>query len=134
MPLFNNWDAVSPPASWTCDTCGQAIKHADHGWVEWQTFLGHGPELSPRDTKIRIVHHCEHSPRHKGCQYSQADLGEGICLSDASLREFMGPDGLKRLLEMLAEDKVGKVELLELLEIIKRIHIPRYEQARLHFR
>ena len=43
----------------------------------------------------------------------------------------MGPDGLKRLLEMLAEDKVGKVELLE---IIKRIHIPRYEQARLHFR
>ena len=46
----------------------------------------------------------------------------------------MGPDGLKRLLEMLAEDKVGKVELLELLEIIKRIHIPRYEQARLHFR
>ncbi len=51
-------------------------------------------------------------------------------VGDAELPAFIGPDGLMDLLEMLAEDEFPRSEVLEL---IKRIHIPGYEHARLSF-
>jgi hypothetical protein len=51
-------------------------------------------------------------------------------VGDDSLPEFQGPDGLMRLLEMIARERFPTSELLE---IIKRIHIPGYEHARRHF-
>ena len=49
---------------------------------------------------------------------------------DGSLTDFCGPDGLMQLLELLATEEVEKGELIE---IIKRIHMPNYEHTRLHF-
>jgi hypothetical protein len=115
------------PSSWFCDKCGELIEQADHGWVEWITLSDSRPG---RD--IRIVHHISHSPRKGGCQFdsNQEYAKDQGTVGDYSLVEFMGPNGLTRLLEMIA---LEKLPTRELLEIIKRIHLPGYEHARRHF-
>jgi hypothetical protein len=49
---------------------------------------------------------------------------------DAALDEYVGVDGLVRLLEMISE---GRVPTEEVLTLIQRLHVPGYEQARQDF-
>jgi hypothetical protein len=56
--------------------------------------------------------------------------GLGFTLHDSHLNSFLGTDGLMLLLSMLAEGDLPKEEVLEM---IKRLHIPGYEHARFHF-
>jgi hypothetical protein len=56
---------------------------------------------------------------------------DGGSLADNPLSEFLGPDGLMRLLLSIAENELPT---LEVLEMIKRLHIPGYEHARKHFK
>jgi hypothetical protein len=49
---------------------------------------------------------------------------------DFDLGHFLGTDGLMELLSFIA---YGKLPIGEILEIIKRLHIPGYEQARFYF-
>jgi hypothetical protein len=51
-------------------------------------------------------------------------------LSDGSLTDFIGADGLMRLLTMLHTERAEKEDVLEM---IKRLHIPGYEHARRGF-
>lgn len=51
-------------------------------------------------------------------------------VNDLPLTHFLGPDGLMQLLAYIAEEHVERAEVLEL---IKRLFIPGYEHARLHF-
>ena len=46
------------------------------------------------------------------------------------LKYFLGPDGLMELLSMMDENEAPQIEIIEM---IKRLHIPGYEHARLHF-
>lgn len=46
------------------------------------------------------------------------------------LTEFLGADGLMMLLPILTK---GELPQEDLLEMIKRCHVPGYEQAHLHF-
>ena len=47
------------------------------------------------------------------------------------MASFIGPDGLMTLLSFIHEKKLPEEEVLEM---IKRLHIPGYEQARNHFK
>ena len=49
---------------------------------------------------------------------------------DLPLDSFLGSDGLMSLLALVAEHRVKSTEVLEM---IKRLHIPGYEHTRLHF-
>jgi hypothetical protein len=118
--------------TWVCDTCGEAIQRVENGWVEWlvkdngnRKFVGHG---------LRLVHHQPASPRDPrgSCQYDgdKEFLNDGSTINDNALGSFLGADGLMELLSFLADDKIAKDEVLEM---IKRLHIPGYEHARFRF-
>lgn len=114
---------MQPTKTWICDTCGQPIRRADQGWVEW---LPEGRAAIPKSRRIRIVHDDSHSPRSSKCGF-----GPSASPGFFAITQFRGPDGLVQLLEMIAEEYVPTEELLE---VIKRILIPGYEHARIHFK
>lgn len=122
---------VPTTTSWICDTCGELIEQAEDGCVEWIGLPS--PEGSPSKCRdIHIVHYDSSSPRRGGCQFNpdrESAKDEGG-VAGFALPEYQGPDGLMRLLEMIAEPELPTPEVLE---IIKRIHIPGYEHARRHF-
>ena len=117
--------------TWICDCCGDEIKDASHGWVEWLTKNDDGKRSS---RGLRLVHHFVHSPREgqNKCQYDGnfEYKKDDYALSDTDLKSFLGPGGLMHLLSMLFDDEAPKDEIVE---IIKRLHIPGYENARSHF-
>lgn len=119
---------------WRCDKCGELIQEAEHGWIEW---LSRGPmEEPPRGRGLRLVHHAEFSPIYDsgGCQYRPGvdfNVRGGEVIADGDLECYLGDDGLTRLLSLLARQEVPTEEILEM---IKRLHTPGYELARLHVR
>lgn len=110
---------LNPLQQFICDECQGVIKKIDDGWVEW--FDGDENPLHG----FRIVHASEASPRFEeggNCNYP-----ENPNVSDHYLKVFTGPDGLAWLLAFF-ERKLADPN--ELAEIIRRLHIPHYEEAR----
>lgn len=111
---------------WICDVCGESIATVEAGWVEW---------ISRRDRNLaavglRLVHHKPASPRSEGCYHSrEAAVAQYGTNADLPLSSFVGPNGLMRLLEFIHRNDFEQEEVLEL---IKRLHIPGYEEARGH--
>lgn len=119
---------MGPTSTWLCDTCRQAIKKPSHGIIEWlRSADEHG---SWRGHGLRLVHHPRAGPpgpRRCGYHYFAAIRKDTVTLREVPLPALLGPDGLAALLSMLARDEAPKGELLEL---VKRLHIPGYEHAR----
>lgn len=120
---------MSKIEGWVCDTCGDIIKKAGDGWMEWIEILE-----NPKGRNLRLVHNKPSSPRKSehGCQFDghyewSKDKGQ---IHDCSLEASLGPDGLMLLLSLIAENRLP---IQEVLEMIKRLHIPGYEHARFHF-
>lgn len=111
-----------------CDTCGQKITAASEGWVEW---LMNRQKTSPEGFGIRIVHHNAKSGGDHGCQYNEHVEFErsGATLNDLPLSFFTTSDGLMLLLSFIGREVLPKEEVIE---IIKRLHIPGYERVRSH--
>jgi hypothetical protein len=110
----------------TCDSCRRKIKSVQDGWVEWISFA----EINKTGQGLRVVH--KNSGNNSSCQYEQKaeyDIHGGI-LSDSALEQFIGPDGLMRLLVMISENELPKMKVLEM---IKRIHTPGYDHAKDYF-
>lgn len=114
--------------TWICDSCSQPITKVEHGWVEWlskveeKKFVGKG---------LRLVHHCSaHTPLDTRCQYGRRAETDGFTLSDLPLKDFLGTNGLIDLLCFIATEQLPANEVLEM---IKRLHVPGYEHARFHF-
>ena len=123
----------SKQGTWICDTCGQIIAKAKDGWIEWlerkegEKFKGRG---------LRLVHAYPASPRQPGrCQYDgQREFQENqSTISDLDLESYLGPDGLTDLLSYIGEGQLPNLPTEEVLEMIKRLHVPGYEHARDHF-
>ena len=113
---------------WTCDVCEGAIATAEDGWVEWIAYRG---RVRPgRD--LRLVHARPASPNRRGCQFDERQEydADGGLVHDLSLPDFLGANGLMRLLALIAEESVDRPLVLEM---IKRLHIPGYEDAWRHF-
>ena len=111
-----------PTTTWICDACGGVIREASQGWVEWIVLRDPVP-TGMMNRSIRIVHATQ------GCQYdgNRQHLLPGEGIGDASLTQFVGPDGLMDLLEKLLN---AEFPAADLIEIVKRTHIPGYEHAR----
>lgn len=109
-----------PLKKFICDECGSIIEKPEDGWLEW---------FDDYETPVegfRIVHHSSVSPRRdKGgdCYYPRNPK-----VSDGHLTQYMGIDGLAFL---LAKFDRNLADPKELAEIIRRLHIPHYEEARL---
>lgn len=123
---------ASPAIGWICDHCGNPITSIEDGRVEWLACDGRG---KPRVEGLRLVHARAQSPksrRKNGCQYdARREFHDRRCLvGGLSLERFVGPDGLMLLLSFMAAGETPKDEILEL---IKRVQIPGYEQASPYF-
>lgn len=113
---------------WKCDTCGGTIENIKDGWVEWLRKMDSNAPF-PTEFGLRLVHHKPASPRSKGCQYNENEWDDAF-VQDLDLASFTGSQGLMQLLELI-DEKAMPIE--DILEMIKRLHIPLYEQARGHF-
>jgi len=111
---------------WICDKCGERIESVDEGWVEWLTIPDNDSVYGHISKDIRIVHRVD-------CIYDgqKVFLNYNATVSDLDLKWFAKKDGLMDLLSFISDDRFEDKE--EVLEIIKRIHIPGYEEARHHF-
>ncbi len=120
---------------WICDSCGEPILGARQGWVEWQSAKYQGVE-GPRAKGLRLVHAYPSSPRRKResrCQYDRAHFSSHrseYMIRDMALAEMTGPDGLQVLLRLIKE---GELPADEVLAMIRRLRVPGFEHARLHF-
>lgn len=111
-----------PLTHWYCDSCGKQIKEAADGIVVWRRERG-------LVTEHRIVHR------------GQCDIPE--LPASENLSEFLGPDGLVKLTAFFTRGRIltlhGEDEENEVLdasafaELIRRLHVPHYEEARRHF-
>lgn len=59
--------------------------------------------------------------------YNERTFAQNESLSDLDLAVFAGPNGLMTLLEFLSDNPEASEELIE---VIKRLHVPLYEQSR----
>ncbi|WP_375103782.1 hypothetical protein ACDZ28_32755 [Paenibacillus sp. RS8] len=102
---------------WVCDHCSDTIEDAKTGWFEWYN------DENDVQTGFRIVHH------DVKCMYNEQQLfKEGKLTKDMHLDYFVTSAGLEHLLEILERDEVK--DKSEVSEMIKRIHVPGYEQRR----
>lgn len=109
----------SPLMGWRCDSCGELITSIEAGWVEW--LAGAGEHGKNGVKGLRLVHIlCRYDDRREFRR--DHSLVEGL-----PLERFVGPDGLMLQLSLIAEGEMPKAALLEL---VKRVHIPGYEQTR----
>jgi len=136
---------ASLPGAWECDRCGQSIEQAVDGRLEWiwakanrRAFglqLVHTRSASPpsikRKADLRLVSETspegDQSAHSSCCGYETAPVG-GEILS-IPLQHLTDADGLMQLLELIAD---SQLDPMIVLEVIQRIHIPRYEAARRH--
>lgn len=110
---------LTPLKQWYCDSCGELISKQEDGWLEWYTDL----EDYTNRRGYRIVHH------NKQCMYDSRNMfTQKKSVSDMHLSSYLGPDGLVNL---LSDIDLGYVrDNSELVEIIRRLHVPYYEEAR----
>ena len=117
-------------AGWRCDACKQPIAAVTEGWVEW--LASEDPTGVTTLKGLRLVHRLSGGRRGRipqRCRYytreefkKDRSIVEGLPLD-----RFTGPDGLVLLLSLIAEHELPTDELLEL---VKRLQVPGYEDAR----
>lgn len=116
-----------PLKQWICDSCGGVIEKPRDGWLEWYT-----EKDKSLDTGFRIVHHRE------SCMYNDTTLEQqNRSPLDLGLPHALGSHGLGYLLFKLELSEKGVYKLAdikELIEIIRRLHLPYYEEARLYWK
>ena len=131
------WEDKIMNSYWVCDTCGEKILSSEDGLLEWYSAADEKGVL--RRGNLRLVHGLAASPlkrlnlKRNGCEF---DVRRGYIRSEGDvdsrpLREFLGPDGLVRLLSLLSG---GEFSVDEVVKMIQRLHVPGFEMAREFFR
>ena len=114
---------------WRCGSCGQLITSIGDGWVEWLALEDVSGASVLRG--VRLVHSGTARGRAPdySCRYdyrkefrNNAGIVEGL-----ALERFAGPDGLMLLLSFIA---TGEFSTNDILELAKRVQVPRYELSR----
>ena len=122
---------IEKPNKWICDTCGDQIESVDDGWVQWLRIRDEEND-SFHSEGLELVHARQNSERERSCIYNSQHVfrARRATTADLSLRDFACPDGLMRLLSFISDDEFKDKE--EVIEMIKRLFIPGYEQVRRH--
>jgi hypothetical protein len=121
---------LKPLEQWYCDKCGEVIASARDGSIEWLV------EDDVADA-FRVVHRAGASPRYPGgdCYFHTAHRGR----HERQLDGCVGPAGLPYLLSFLDlgpvhdpnEERTMRVRSVrEFVEIMRRLTLPYYEEAR----
>ncbi len=114
--------SLEPLEQWYCDSCGEVIETVNEGWLEWYRDIKEKSHNN-KGKGFRIVHH------DKRCMYnSKAMYQQGKLTADMHLDDYTGPNGLVNLLSKIQYEYVE--DDAELVEIIRRLHVPYYEEAR----
>ena len=112
-----------PLTKWYCDVCGGVIEDVSKGYVIWKSTK------QMKSTGFKIIHQtkCDHK-----------DFP-----SSSALRDFIGIDGLARLLALLSigplKEKIGQgshcdtEDMDEFVDFFRRVQTPFYEEARRRF-
>jgi hypothetical protein len=115
--------SINPLTQWTCDKCGGLVS-LDDGYVVWA-------DRDQQDNSFRIIHKaaCDDSNRY---------------MSSLPLADFIGPDGLSKLMTFLSfgplaetpgeeviASRVNDVNLF--VDFLRRVQTPYYEEARRWF-
>jgi hypothetical protein len=112
---------------WHCDACGELIRTFEAGRLEW---LCDGED---RVHGLRLVHRRGLPPPHSaGCEYDRNEeyRKDGSLIEGLSLATLSGVDGLMLMLAMLVR---GEHPAEQIIEVIKRLYVPGYEQTRNFF-
>lgn len=125
---------LKPLEQFICDTCGQVIDSPKNGFLEWITT--HDPS---QRMDFNIIHGKWASPLpgEGKCSQHETKLGR----SDHHLDEFIGIKALEYFLPWIddgpwiSEDYKGPQihYLREISELLRRLTLPYYEEARLYF-
>ncbi|MEK5146696.1 hypothetical protein MKX53_06600 [Psychrobacillus sp. FSL K6-4615] len=122
--IFSELDTrLKPKQQWICDNCGEIIESIGNGCLEWW-YKGTDLENSLIED-FRIVHHdstCMYDPQlifKKGKQAGSMQI-EGL-VGESGLVYFLGFD-------------VSLIKnFTDYQEIIRRLHVSYYEEARLYW-
>lgn len=108
---------------WTCDVCGADTVDADNGYLIWEDAVNDGP------WDFKIIHR---------------DTCDRQSMGSSALDRMLGPDGLVHLTAWLSLGPIkaamgqGKPvpprDLDEFVDLVRRLHVPGYEQARERYR
>jgi hypothetical protein len=117
-----------PCKQWVCDNCGEIIEKAKDGWFEYNQ------DKNRRAYGFRIVHHITASPVSTGCygpnnnltMHLDQILGYGLVYGLYILDRGEIPDP--------AGKHPGVQDVREWATLVRRLWVPYYEQARLHFK
>lgn len=117
----------TPLEQWYCDSCGEPIREARHGMLEW-TSEADGPAHT-----FRIVHNGGFSPRGT-CYENDQRSGQ----ADWHLQWATGAKGLAAMLNLAMMPTVDplrttQVEPGSFFEVLARLHVPYYEEARRYY-
>ena len=113
---------LKPLEEWICDRCGEVIESAQDGYMIWKRDGGAGHSF-------KIIHHV------------RCDAHDHS--SSLPLRTLVGPSGLSHLLSLMTYGPVknnlgertsgGPSNPDEFADLIRRLHVPYYEEARQSF-
>lgn len=125
-----------PLKQFICDTCGEIIEKPEDGYLEW-VYSDDGMQR-----EFNIVHHGGSSPRkkynHNGC-YQHADRHGRM---DEALNQSIDPNRMMAFLLKFIDmgryhdpdrGHIAKVNISEYVELVRRLTIPYYEEARLYW-
>jgi len=115
----------TPLGQWCCDSCGDLIDGPERGCIEWHTT-----RRTNTVSGFRIVH------RSSKCTYQEIELATlGRTSSLLPLTGAIEAPGLGCMLGLLEgamrDGSIREQGLDELIEVMRRLHIPYYEEARL---
>lgn len=107
---------------WICDKCSEYINTPEEGYVEWY-----------RDNKSNKLHNFHLVHQTKKCLYDEQKVfhNEKSSVPGSHLSDFLGKDGLIRLLRLLGDENLLNSQ--ELINLSLRIQIPGYDNALNHF-
>ena len=112
-----------PLKQWVCDSCGAVIEKPEDAWFEW--YLDRNTSL---ETGFRIVH-----ANYPSCRYDDRQLEqENKSLLDLPFSAVIWPDGLGALLYLTEHTSFADIK--EFIDIVRRLHIPYYEEARQYWK
>lgn len=127
-------ESSEPLRSWICDTCGEPITDPTRALVVWRSD---GDSYTYSD--FMIVHKTfrrEANPRH-------CDPGaKSGYIMNLDLDHFFGVNGLTMLLSWLSigplkdggGSRIASSDLDAFVDLVRRVQVPNYEQARPRFR